>query len=171
MFEGMSVGELEKLRFLCLNLAAVLCGILKAPDKKAWRWIAGFPSLCRVSFTYILCGHMISMNQMSAQCVVIIIIRKGISIVPIYHKFRVQGTLQWHAHTCVCLHTCIHAYTCTRMHAHAHACMHVHTHTDTHTHLHAHTLTHTHTRTHARTHAHTHTHTHTHTHKHVRWGG
>ena len=163
MFEGMSVGELEKLRFLCLNLAAVLCGILKAPDKKAWRWIAGFPSLCRVSFTYILCGHVISMNQMSAQCVVIIIIIKGISIVPIYHKFRVQGTLQWHAHTCVRLHTCIHAYTCTCtcMHASTHTHTLTHTHTRSHTRAHTHTLTQTHTLTHTRAHTRTHTHTHT----------
>ena len=84
----MSAGELEKLSFLYLNLAAVLCGILKAPDQKVWGVYAEL-----VLQSVILCGHEISMHQMTAQCVGIIII-KGIFIVPIYHKVRVQGTLQ-----------------------------------------------------------------------------
>ena len=89
----MSAGKVEKLRFLCLNLAAVLCGILKAPDKKHDDGLQDFRVCAELVLqSVILCGCEVSLNQMSAQCVVIII--KGISVVSIYHKVGGQGTLQ-----------------------------------------------------------------------------
>ena len=73
--------------------------------------------------------------------IIIIIIIKRISRVPIYHT-------RWQ-------HRALYNNT-----NHTHTRRHTHTHTHTHARMHMCTRTHTHARTHVRVHTHTHTHTH-----------
>ena len=71
----------------------------------------------------------------------LIIIKKGISIVPIdctwwehralYNNARKTLT---HSYTHIHAHTHTHTHTYTYTHTHTHTCMHMHTHNTTHTH-------------------------------------